>query len=59
MEEKNKMVRLTVDLPERLHTQLKIKAAKKRMSMRQIIMSALLISLNSPEYNVPEAENNP
>ncbi len=47
MEQKVKQVRFTIDLPEPILVALKVRAAQERMSMRQIVMSALLVALNT------------
>jgi predicted HicB family RNase H-like nuclease len=38
---KGKSSRLTIDLPVEVHRLLKIEAAGKRMTMRQLVMKAL------------------
>ncbi len=51
MEQNIRQVRITVDLPEQIVIDAKIKAAKRRMTLRQVVMSSLLITLYKEEYN--------
>ena len=47
MEKKVKQKRVNVDLPEEIVVQMKVQAAQDRISIRQFVMSAVLLVLGN------------
>ncbi len=47
MEKKVKQRRINVDLPEEIVVQMKVQAAQDRISIRQLVMSAVLLVLGN------------
>lgn len=47
MEKKVKQKRVNVDLPEEIVVQMKVQAAQDRISIRQFVMAAVLLSLGN------------